>query len=303
MSAVGSSRPLQGIALMVAAVACFAALDTMTKITGAAVPVVMALWVRYLAQAALTGAVLLPARGRILLRTRRPWLQATRAVTMLMSSACAFFSLQVLPVGEFTAVVSLTPLAIALAAATLFGERMSALRWLCLLAGFAGALVVIRPGADVELAMLLPLAAVCLNAAYQLLTSVLTRTDGAGTTHFYTGCIAAVLLSVALPLAWTWHVDTLHWWLLAGMALAGCAGHMFLVLAYARAPVGVLTPYLYLQIAFAMLGGWLVFGWLPDAWSLLGVAMIAASGVAGTAVAARERALPAPPAAQQASAV
>jgi len=302
MSAMGSSRSLQGIALMVAAVACFAALDTMTKITGAAVPVVMALWVRYLAQAALTGAVLLPARGRLLLRTRRPWLQAARAVTMVLSSVCAFFSLQVLPVGEFTAVVSLTPLAIALAAATLFGERMSALRWLCLLAGFAGALVVIRPGAGLEPAMLLPLAAVCLNAAYQLLTSVLTRTDGAGTTHFYTGCIAAVLLSVALPMAWTWHVDALHWWLLAGMALAGCAGHMFLVLAYARAPVGVLTPYLYLQIAFAMLGGWLVFGWLPDAWSLLGVAMIAASGVAGTAVAARERALPARPAAQQAGA-
>src|SRR5213595_1283805 len=111
---MGDTRALRGIALMIAAVACFAALDTLTKIAGAAVPVVMALWLRYLVQAALTGTVLLPARGRALLRTRRPLLQCARAVAMLMSSVCAFFSLQVLPVGEFTAIVMLTPLVMAL---------------------------------------------------------------------------------------------------------------------------------------------------------------------------------------------
>nr|WP_157637124.1 DMT family transporter [Cupriavidus sp. UYPR2.512] len=289
---MGSARPLQGITLMVAAVACFAALDTQTKIAGLAVPMVMALWLRYLVQAALTGAVLLPARGRALLRTRRPLLQGARAVLMLMSSACAFYSLQVLPVGEFTAVVSLTPLAMALAAATVLGERVSAVRWLCLLAGFAGALVVIRPDAGLQPALLLPLATVLCNAGYQLLTSVLTRADGAGTTHFYTGCVATLLLSAALPFAWTSRLTLGHWGLLAGMALAGTAGHLFLVLAYARAPVSLLTPYLYLQIAFAMLGGWLAFAYLPDTWSVLGVALIAASGLAGTVAAARERQLP-----------
>ncbi|MCY1217076.1 hypothetical protein D9M72_289760 [compost metagenome] len=79
------------------------------------------------------------------------------------------------------------------------------------------------------------------------------------------------------------------------MALAGTAGHLFLVLAYARAPVSLLTPYLYLQIAFAMLGGWLAFAYLPDAWSVLGVALIAASGVGGTVAAARDRELPGRP--------
>nr|WP_148271673.1 DMT family transporter [Cupriavidus necator] len=295
MSPMRGARELQGILLIVAAVACFAALDTLTKIAGAAVPVVMALWLRYLAQAALTGAVLLPARGRALLRTRRPLLQCARAVAMLLSSGCAFFSLQVLPVGEFTAVVSLTPLAMALAAAAMLGERVSAVRWLFLLTGFVGALVVIRPGAGLQPAMLLPLGAVLSNAAYQLLTSVLTRADGVGTTHFYTGCVATVLLSAALPSAWTSQLTALHWCLLAGMALAGTAGHLFLVLAYARAPVSLLTPYLYLQIAFAMLGGWLAFAYLPDAWSVLGVALIAASGVGGTVAAARDRELPGRP--------
>lgn len=279
----------QGIALMIAAVACFAMLDTLTKIVGSAVPVVMALWVRYLAQTALTGAVLLPTRGRRLLHTRRPVLQSLRAVLMLTSSLCAFYSLKVLPVGDFTAVAMLTPLAITLAAAALMGEHVSPVRWLFLLLGLAGALMVIRPGPEFQPAMLLPLGVVLSNAGYQLLTGALTRADGVGTTHFYTGCVATLLLTAALPFAWVWHVSALHWLLLAGMALAGCAGHLCLVLAYARAPVGVLTPYLYLQIAFAMLGGWMVFSHVPDVWSLMGVAMIAASGVGGTAAAARER--------------
>lgn len=279
----------QGIALMIAAVACFAMLDTLTKVVGSAVPVVMALWVRYLAQTALTGAVLLPARGRALLHTRRPVLQSLRAVLMLTSSLCAFFSLKVLPVGDFTAVAMLTPLAITLAAAALMGEHVSPVRWLFLLLGLVGALMVIRPGPEFQPAMLLPLGVVLSNAGYQLMTGPLTRADGVGTTHFYTGCVATLLLTAALPFAWAWHVSPLHWLMLAGMALAGCAGHLCLVFAYARAPVGVLTPYLYLQIAFAMLGGWLVFSHVPDVWSLMGVAMIAASGVGGTAAAARER--------------
>jgi len=283
----------QGIALMIAAVACFATLDTLTKAVGSAVPVVMALWARYLAQTALTGAVLLPARGRRLLHTRRPVLQCVRAVLILSSSLCAFFSLQVLPVGDFTAVAMLTPLAITLAAAAVMGEQVSPVRWLFLLLGFAGALMVIRSGPEFRPAMLLPLGVVLSNAGYQLLTGVLTRADGVGTTHFYTGCVATVLLMAALPFAWVWHISPLHWAMLAGMALAGCVGHLCLVLAYSRASVGALTPYLYLQIAFAMLGGWLAFGHVPDAWSVLGVAMIAASGVGGTAAAARERAGPA----------
>jgi len=288
-SSAPASATLQGVALMTAAVACFAALDTMTQVVSGTVPVVLALWVRYLVQMVLTGTALLPKRGRALLRTSRPWLQAARAVLLLLSSLCIYFSVRTLPVGEVTAVTMLTPVVIALVAATALGEYVSWLRWGFLLLGFAGALVVIRPGASFAPAMLLPLGVVATNAAYQLITSVLTRTDGAGTTHFLTGCIATALLTAALPLGWTSHLGLTHWLLLGTMGLAGSAGHLFLILAYGRAPVGVLTPYLYLQIAFAMLGGWLVFGYLPDAWAVLGVAAIAVSGVGGTAVMAYER--------------
>lgn len=286
---VSSPAPWRGIAFLVAAVACFAALDTLTKIVGAAVPLVMVLWVRYMAQAVLTGAVLLPSRGRALLRTRHPWRQAARALLLLLSSVSAFASLRVLPVGEFTAVVMLTPLGLTLVSAVALGEHVPPARWAFLLLGFLGALVVIRPGADFHPAMLLPLGCVVTNIGYTLMTRALARADGAGTTHFYTGCVAATVLSLALPFVWVTLPSALLWVQLAGIALASTTGHLFLIFAYKRAPVSTLTPFLYLQIAFALVGGWLVFAYLPDAWALAGVAAIAVSGIGGTAVGASVR--------------
>ena len=285
-----ASTTLHGVLLMTAAVACFATLDTMTQVISGTVPMVMALWARYAVQMMLTGAVLLPRRGRALLRTHRLALQVLRAATLLLSSVCVYFSLRYLPVGEVTAVAMLTPMVIAVVAAALLGEHVSVLRWAFLLLGFAGAMVVVRPGeAGFEPAMLLPLGIVVTSAAYQLITSVLTRADGAGTTHFLTGLIATGTLTLALPVGWAGHLDGIHWLLLGAMGLAGTVGHLFLILAYARTPVAVLTPFLYLQIAFAMIGGWLIFGYVPDGWALLGVAAIAVSGLGGTAAMLYER--------------
>ncbi|MGN5479093.1 hypothetical protein ACTMU2_25635 [Cupriavidus basilensis] len=140
--------------------------------------------------------------------------------------------------------------------------------------------------------MLPPLGVVLSNAGYQLLTGPLTRADGVGTTHFYTGgCVATLLLTAALPFAWVCRHRRPLRWPHACRHGAGrlCRAAMHLVFAYARAPVGVLARVSYLQIAFAMLGGWMVFSHVPDAWSLMGVAMIAASGVGGTAARSRTR--------------
>jgi hypothetical protein len=118
-------------------------------------------------------------------------------------SAIAFFSLRVMQVGEFTAIVMLTPLVLTMVAAVALHERISWLRWACVLGGFAGTLVVIRPGAGLfEWVMLLPLLLVLANTAFQVLTSRLTQTEDPGTMHFYTGLVGLAATSAALPLAW-----------------------------------------------------------------------------------------------------
>lgn len=283
-----AQHPLQGIFFIVAAVLCFSALDTVTKLA-AAVPVAMAIWVRFLFQTVVTGMALWPMRGSAFLKTRRPGLQFLRGFLLLTCSVIAFLSLRFMPVGEFTAIVMISPLIITAISAWKLHDRVSALRWLCVVGGFAGSLAVIRPGGEsFHWAMLLPCVLVLANTAFQVLTSRLARTDNSGTMHFYTGLVGLVLASLALPLIWQaipWSV----WALLLLIGAFGTLGHFLLILAYARAPIAVLTPYLYLQIGFSTLGGWLIFSHMPDAWALAGIALVSASGALGTWLTAREQ--------------
>jgi drug/metabolite transporter (DMT)-like permease len=277
------ATPAAGMALVVAATACFAALDTTTKFVGATVSVVMVMWFRYTFQAVVTGSTMWPARGRALLRTRHPGLQAARAVLLLLSSVLAFFSLQTMPLGEFTAIVMLTPLLITLLAGRALGEKASWLNWATVSGAFVGALMVIRPeGEGVEVvAMALPLALVGCNAAFQLITGKLARLEDARTSHFYTGLIGALIATLALPLAWQPPRSWQGWALLVLMGVFGTVGHFLLMLGYRRAAAATLTPWLYFQIGFATLAGWIVFAHAPDAWALTGIAVIALCGLGG----------------------
>ena len=284
-----AQRALAGIALAIAACACFAALDTTTKYVSASAPLLMALWFRYAFQAAATTVVVLPLRGLRVLHTRHPRFQLLRGVLLLTSSLLAFASLKYMPVGEFTAIVMMAPLAITLLAATVLKEHVSALRWALVAGGFAGTLVIIRPGGEAfNWASLLPIGLVISNAWFQVLTSRMARTEDPVTMHLYTGWVGTLLASLGLPFVWT----TLpHWWLWAAlcfMGLMGAIGHYMLILAYQRARAATLTPYLYAQIAFAMLGGWLVFSHVPDGWSMLGIVAIAICGAGGAWLTVRE---------------
>ena len=292
-----SERILAGIGLVVLAVACFATLDTATKLSTAAVPVLMGVWVRYAFQAAATTLVLLPRYGTALLRTEHPRYQLLRGLLLLVSSTLAFFSLRYMPVAEFAAVVMISPLAVTLFAATMLKEEVSPLRWALVAGGFAGTVIILRPGGSVfSWAILLPLGLVVSNAWFQVLTSRLVRTEKPLTMHFYSGWVGTLIATIALPFAWT-ALPGWHWWaLLCLMGFMATVGHFFLILAYQRAPASTLTPYLYAQIAFAMFGGWLMFARVPDATSLAGIALIAVCGAAGAWLTVRERQQPIEPA-------
>lgn len=291
-----ASAVLGGIALAAAAVACFASLDTTTKFISASVPLLMALWFRYAFQAVATTVVVLPRRGMSAWRTLHPRFQVLRGVLLLTSSLFAFASLKYMPVGEFTAIVMISPLAITVLAATVLKEKVSLLRWLLVAGGFIGTLIIIRPGGEAfTWASLLPLGLVASNAWFQVLTSKLARTEDPITMHLYTGWVGTLLASVALPFVWASLPHGWLWLCLCFMGLMATVGHFMLILAYQRAPAATLMPYLYLQIAFAMLGGWLVFSHVPDGLSLIGMGMIAVCGAAGAWLTVRESRVAAEP--------
>ena len=285
----GSSKAGQGIVLLLLAVACFATLDTATKVVTAEVPLLMALWFRYAIQA--VGATIWswPGRGLKMVQTQRLDQQITRGVLMFAVTALAFASLTLLPVGEFTAIVMTTPLLVTLLAARVLGEHLSGLRVVLVMGGFVGTLAIARPGGDFQSwALLLPVGLVLANAAFHLLTSHMMRSEDAHTTQFYSSWVGTVL--AAIPLAWVWAPihNPIMWACLLLMGLAGGTGHFLLIRAFTYAPASSLMPFTYAQIAFGMFGGWLVFSHIPDTWSLLGIALIACCGVAGGLLTRRE---------------
>jgi len=192
-----------------------------------------------------------------------------------------------MPVAEFTAIVMLTPLLVTLLARVWLKERVSALRWALVAGGFAGALIVIRPGSGLfGWAVLMPFAAALSNAAFQILTSRLAPQENPYTTNFYTG-LTGVVLVTPLLVASPQHIGAvlgsappLHLALLLAIGVLATCGHLFLIMALGKAPTATLMPFLYTQIGVAALAGWLALGAAPDGWGWTGMAVIALCGAA-----------------------
>jgi drug/metabolite transporter (DMT)-like permease len=273
---------LQGIGLVVLALACFATLDTTTRHISTSISLLVALWFRYAIQAVITTVVVWPGRGRRVFLTRHPKFQLARGLLLFACSILAFYSLKYMPVGEFTAIALLAPLVITVFAAWKLKEKIRPLRWTLLVGGFMGTLVIIRPGTHhFDWTVILPLMLVLTNAAFQLLTSQMTKTEDPITMHFYTGWIGTILASFVLPFVWEMPADWTVWLQLLIMGVLASIGHFLLILAYGRAPAATLTPYMYAQIAFGVVGGWVVFHHLPDEWTFMGMGLIALCGALG----------------------
>lgn len=307
--AAAHAHPLQDIALILAAAACFAGLDSstraLTQSTGRwQMPVLAALASRYTLQALVMAAWLAP-RGRAGFAAAHPRFQALRGGLLLATSLCSFFGVSLMPVPEYTAINMITPLLVTVLAAVVLRERVSAPRWLLVAGGFAGALVVIRPGSGAfGWVVALPVLGAVAYASFQVLTSHLSGAEDPLTTHFYTGFVGAACLLPALAaatavqgLAWTARMDATGWALLALGGLLGTAGHLLLILALGRARTATLMPFVYTQIGFAALIGVLAFGHRPDRWAIVGMAVIAACGATSAALNLRRPGAAAPAAA------
>jgi drug/metabolite transporter (DMT)-like permease len=280
---------LAGIGFVILSVACFAILDTTTKHISASVPILLALWFRYLIQAVFSTVFFLPKRGMSLFKTEHPKFQMVRGALLFGSSLCAFFGLKYLPVGEFTAIASITPLVVTLMGALSLGEKVRKLRWALVLGAFAGTMVIVRPGIQhFDWVLIFPLVLILTNSGFQLLTSRMARTEDPVTMNVLTGWVGTALGAFLLPFVWELPTEWFVWAQLLLMGSFATVGHYLLILAFSKAPAAVLTPYFYTQIVFAMLGGWLIFDHMPDHWTLVGIGVVTLCGALGAWLTVRE---------------
>ena len=256
------------------------ALDTTAKYLVRDHSLFLVVWARYAGQMAVVTPFAWHRAGPGFWRTRHLRMQLLRSSCLVAATCCFFFGLRFLPLAEASAITFLAPVVIVVLSQPVLGERPTRVRWAAVALGFAGVLVLMRPGSSVlhPAAVLLVAAAVC-NALYQLLTRRVTG-DSVYTTLFYSAVVGAAGFTLAVPFAL--ESSPLAWFdtglLLAMGVLAGLA-HWLLTRAYLTAPASLLTPFTYVQLLWATLFGYLVFRQLPDRWSVVGMLIIVGSGV------------------------
>lgn len=269
-----------GIALVTVTTLMFAVLDTSAKWLVQSLPVLQVVWLRFLVHTLLTTAIFTPSMGTRLFVVSHPRLQFLRGVMLGSMTALNFFALQYLQLAETGAVQFSVPILIALMSAWMLGEKLDAKRWAAIGVGFLGVLVIIRPGSHgFHPAIFLSILNALLYAGFNLMTRRLVGSDNPITTQLASAAVATLLLT---PFAlWQWQSPEgwQTWAILLLAGLSGGLGHTASALAHRYATAAILGPFLYQQIIYMTLGGWLVFGQIPDSSVALGACIVVMSGL------------------------
>jgi drug/metabolite transporter (DMT)-like permease len=269
-----------GIGLVTLTTICFAVLDTSAKWLVQGLPVVQVVWLRFAFHVLIASALLAPRYGLELVRVRDWKLQAVRATMMAAMTGLNFWALQYLQLAETGAIQFSVPLLIALFSAAWLGERLDARRWLAIVVGFAGVLLVIRPGSQAfHPAILLSVLNALLYAAFNLLTRRLVATESAASLQMMSALGATVLLAPWALVHWRWPDGGLPWLVIALCGLCGGLGHFMVAQAHRYASAATLAPFLYQQIVYMTLLGWLVFGQTPSLLVVAGAGVVVSSGL------------------------
>jgi drug/metabolite transporter (DMT)-like permease len=274
-----------GIFFAVLAMASLSFSDATSKWVMLSVTPVMVLWFRYAVQALGTALVLAPLRGGAMWRTHSLRWQLLRGLLMVTCSLLAFYCLQRMPVAEFTAIVMLTPLVLTGLARFVMKEPVSPLRWLMVLGGLIGALLVIRPGGQVDSSVgWMALTVVLTYAVFQAVTSHMTRTEDPAVMQLYTGWVGWAVSTLLVFNAWVTPQSGQEWALLLLVGLAATLGQYLLIVAFSKAPAAVVSPFLYTGVGFSTLMGWWLFDHMPDALAFTGMGLVVLCGVVSSRI-------------------
>jgi drug/metabolite transporter (DMT)-like permease len=271
---------LIGIGLMCGAVACFACLDAMAKYLGGHIDPLQVVGMRFISAFFLALIFSNPLSHPGLLRATRPGLQILRGLMMLCTTIFNFLSFRYLQLDEALAILFSTPFLVAILAGPLLGEWIGWRRWTAIGVGFIGVLVVIRPGlGGMHWAALLSVASALFYAGYAIATRMVMRHDTSETTLFYANLVGVAVMVPVLPFVWSAPPSALDLGLLLAVGAFGSFGHYLLILAHHRAPASVLSPFMYTQLLWASMLGYLVFANVPNRWTLAGAGIVVASGL------------------------
>lgn len=270
---------LKGIVAMVAGVALLTANDAVSKYLTESHPVGQVICLRQAATLLVIVPYVMLVSGWGALRVASWPGQVTRGLLFVANAALIVLGFSLLPLATVIMIMFSSPIFLALMSGTLLGERVSLERWVAILAGFAGVLIVIRPGASAfEWALLIPVAASFANALRDIVTRRLSRTETSIAILFWSTLIVMAAGALTAPFGWTAVSATgAAWFVVAGVFNA--TAHFLMIEALRLGEAAVISPMRYTSLIWAALLGWFVWGDFPDAWAVAGSAVIVASGI------------------------
>jgi len=274
-----ADHPFKGIALILASTVFLGTSDVTAKYLSATLPSIEIAWIRFLTFALIMSPAMLPGSPVYALQTERPGLQVMRGIALLGSSLFFISGLRFLPIAEASATGFVSPLFVTALSIVFLGESVGVRRWLATAIGLIGVLIILRPGtSEFHPAAFFPIISALAWAATLIMTRMMSGRELAITTMTYSSIVGVGILSVLVPFVWvapSWH-DILFG---IFIGIASTAGQWIVVLAFRYADASVLAPFSYTQLLWVSILGFLIFGEIPDIWTVIGAAFIVASGL------------------------
>ncbi len=274
-----ADRPLRGIALLLASTVFLGTSDATSKYLSKTLPSVEIAWIRFLIFALIMIPAMVLGSPIFALRTRRPVLQIVRGAALLGSSVLFISGLRFLPIAEASATSFVSPLFVTALSIVFLGEKVGLRRWLATAMGLVGVLIVLRPGTGAfHPAAFFPVVSAFAWASCLILTRLMSGQERAMVTMTYSSIIGFAILCALVPFVWvapTWQ-DILFGTIIG---VTSTAGQWIVVLAFRYADASVLAPFSYVQLLWVTLLGFVIFGEVPDVWTITGAAFIVASGL------------------------
>ena len=270
----------KGVALLLAAMVVLPFLDVCAKFLGGqGMPIAQIVWARMAFGLLFTAPLLVSKEGTAALVPQRVPLHILRALLLMGATFSFFYALTFQGIAETLAVFFVQPLVVTILSPLVLGEHVGIRRWLAVLVGFVGTLIIIRPGlVAINPGSLLGFAAGTSLACYMLLTRRIAGQASALATTYNTTVMGTLIATAAV--IFVWQQPTPSQWLLM-ILLAGIAagGHYLIVRAYDYAEASLLAPLAYTEMIMAVALGWFFFGDFPDFWTFVGVAILIASAI------------------------
>ena len=274
-----ADRPFRGIALILTSTVFLGTSDVMAKYLSATLPSIEIAWIRFLSFAVIMVPAMLPGSPLYALRSDRPGLQLMRGVALLASSLFFISGLRFLPIAEASATGFVAPLFVTALSIVFLRESVGVRRWIATAVGLIGVLIILRPGSSAfHPAAFFPIVSALAWACTLIMTRMMSGRERAITTMTYSSIAGVCVLSALVPFVWvtpSWH-DILFGVLIG---VASTAGQWIVVLAFRYADASVLAPFSYSQLLWVSLLGFVIFGEVPDVWTVTGAVFIVASGL------------------------